>query len=183
MSINAFEGARRIAKLVAALWIALIAGVGYFEAPSPSLHYSIAAPSAAPVAVSECGSSDAQRFVADSLAKFGAHISLCFPPLSNQNRKIAYKAAETSGMWYVDDSYSANVSSYMAAVETAFQPPPGFREALAQARNKKLLQHWTFIGQLAGGGLIALLFATVALGWIIRGFLGIPRGQDRKNSS
>jgi len=36
---------------------------------------------------------------------------------------------------------------------------------------------------VAFGGLLFILAFTWAIGWIVRGFMGIPRGQDQKNES
>ena len=33
------------------------------------------------------------------------------------------------------------------------------------------------------GGLLFILVFTWVIGWIVRGFMGIPRGQDQKNES
>jgi len=36
---------------------------------------------------------------------------------------------------------------------------------------------------VAFGGLLFILVFTWVIGWIMRGFMGIPRGQDQKNES
>lgn len=83
-------------------------------------------------------------------------------------------------MFTLGDRASDNVRTHVDAVEAAFTfPSNAVHEAEQQIWDAKLSQWKTtvlvMLGGLAGGW---LLVAT--LGWVIRGFLGIPRGQDAR---
>jgi len=45
--------------------------------------------------------------------------------------------------------------------------------------NFDIIELMVLVGILFGGVLLILAF-TWAIGWIVRGFMGIPRGQDKK---
>lgn len=55
-----------------------------------------------------------------------------------------------------------------------------FNEKAYEARQTHRWGYWWGTAKLALGGLLAIWLTTSLIGWVVRGFAGIPRGQDRK---
>jgi len=184
MAINIFEGSRRIALLAAALATVgtLFALVTYD--PYVSNTYSISHPMGAFTRMeSECPS-DAGRHYFTAKTKLGkeASITLCMLAMSfgkNGDRLIPYKADADGTVWGAA-SYSSEVSAYERVLEKRFSIPLGDDEMIGKEISKR---YWENLFQGLGYLVLGLaVFAGMvwAIGWIARGFLGVPRGMDRR---
>jgi len=82
--------------------------------------------------------------------------------------------------WTMGERYSAEVTSYVEAVGTAFVlSADDAKEAdrrLWDARLSQLKE----AAQVMFGGLAVGWFVVACIGWVARGFLGIPRGKDER---
>lgn len=183
MKFNIFEGARRIALLIGGIAITgtLIALVTYD--PYVSVQYSIAHPNGAFVKMQESCPSDAGRHYFTTKTSTGESVSvdLCLVAMSfdkNNARLIPYKIDEQGMIWGAA-SYSSEVSDYERKLEGRFKLPAGDEVALKKEISQRYRENWmSGLGYLVAG---LAIFAGVVwtIGWIARGFLGIPRGMDK----
>jgi len=78
-------------------------------------------------------------------------------------------------------SYSPAVKAYERDIESNFRLP--YDEGSKADRDSKRLKDWK---NVAIGLVIFLLgfwLVVAAIGWIVRGFMGIPRGKDARPAS
>jgi hypothetical protein len=184
MTFNMFEGARRIALLIGGVAVAgsLVALVTYD--PYVSVQYSIAHPSGTFLRMQESCPSEAGRHYFTTKTSTGQSVSvdLCLLSMSfgkDNTRLIPYRVDEQGMIWGAA-SYSSEVSDYGRRLEGRFKLSGGDEEALKKEISRRYRENWmSGLGYLVAG---LVIFAGVvwAIGWIARGFLGIPRGMDRR---
>lgn len=184
MTINIFEGARRIALLVAG-----VATIGTLIAlvthePYVSDTYSISYPMGTFTRMEDSCPSDAARhyFTARSSTGKDVSVTLCLLAMSfgkNGDRLIPYKVDEQGMIWGAT-SHSSEVSAYERALEGRFKIPPGDEQKIEKEISRRYWKNMIEgLGYLAVG-LVVFGGIVWATGWIVRGFLGIPRGMDRR---
>lgn len=184
MTFNIFEGARRIALLIAGIAATgtLIALATYD--PYVSVQYTIAQPNGAFVKTQESCPSDAARHYFSSRTSKGESISvhlclLAMPFSNNTTRLIPYKIDEQGMIWGAA-SYSSEVSDYERKLESRFKLSANDEEALKKEISQRYRENWmSGLGYLTAG-LVTFAVVVWAIGWITRGFLSIPRGTDRR---
>ena len=161
MTINVFEGARRIALLIAGLWVVGWIAYAAFNDTSYSIVYSVEKPGAPPKPATTCGEDDDFQYLTKE-APNGESFStmLCF----------AKRRADDSDEF---KTYKANVIEQFQLTADA--------SSLAKAsRPRAVLEQWRDAAYFLFGGLAAGWVLAAALGWIFRGFMGIPRGKDAR---
>lgn len=184
MAINMFEGARRIAKLVAALWAVGWLVAAFQVKPEISVTYKVIWPDEPPVRMAEDCPSDSGTEYENKATRSGtsAWVKFCFlaQTSSQGNRAIPYEIDRTSHRWRGAEKYSSEVSTYMSSISKKFR---------FSAEDEKWIeeQKWPSIFRQLGlgalgvaGGLVFLWAFTWAVGWIVRGFMSIPRGSDSR---
>jgi hypothetical protein len=186
VTINIFEGARRIALLAAVL-----ATFGTLVAlatndPYVSIGYSIAHPSGTFKRQTERCSSEAGNHSFTTKTRTGKQVSidLCLLTMSFGERGeqlVPYKLDENGMVWGAA-YYSKEVSQYKRQLENRFIFSP---EEDDFAEKEISWSYWINVKE----GLLYLAIGLAifggfvwAIGWIVRGFLGIPRGMDRRPS-
>lgn len=184
MKLNIFEGARRIALLIAGIAVAgTLFALATYD-PYVSVQYSIAHPNGAFVRMQESCPSDAERHYFSSKTSTGESVSvdLCLLAMSfgkDNARLIPYKTDEQGMIWGAA-SYSSEVSDYERKLENRFKLSASDEETLKKEISQRYRENWmSGLGYLVAG--LAIFAGVVwAIGWIVRGFLGIPRGMDRR---
>ena len=127
MAINIFEGARRIALLLAGVaTIGTVIGLIVCD-PYMPIMYSIAHPSGPFVRMEESCPSDADKHYFTAKTSTGKEVSvdLCLLAMKfgkNGDRLIPYKVDEQGMVWGAD-SYSREVSEYESTLEERFRIP------------------------------------------------------------
>ena len=187
MAINVFEGARRIAKLLAVLWVGGWVVAAFSVSPSVSVTYKILYPGATPLRMTgECPPDGTTELLFDEVTQRATKtfVTMCFPARSadNGDRLIPYLVDPADGGIWMKEAYSSEVMEYTKRVKGTF--------ALPQSDEKWIDEQWwpQFMKEIGWGalvavsGLVILLAFTWTTGWIVRGFMGIPRGQDHKES-
>lgn len=183
MAINVFEGARRIAKLLAILWVGGWVIAAFGVKPSVNVAYKILYPGATPLKMeAECpgdGVTELEDKVTTHATK--AFVTLCFPAQSanDGDRLIPYLVAADGNVW-MRERYSSEVSEYTQLVADKFvipQSDEGWIDGQWWPLFFKKIG-WGALGAVSG--LLFLLAFTWTTGWIVRGFMGIPRGQDHR---
>lgn len=214
--MNIFEGARRIAKLTAALIVVGFVANFFTEYyPPVSVSYLIAGATKPPVRVEQCEVSDASQ-TKEIATKSGAavNVNLCFrnsifkPDGTETARKAGYSDAEIAEYFLSEsDGKPLSFNAWAAAGKPISPPPDGY--VLEKPANAKLESFmldafmnafqipkadegyitrlvWLQKAQSAGVGLLQMLASLAGfwlfvwtVGWIVRGFKGIPQGKDR----
>jgi hypothetical protein len=106
---------------------------------------------------------------------------LCFQSQvfqSNQQRLVPYKT-EGDTMWG-NGPYSSEVASYTDARANEFRLTPADQQAAREEWNRQRSRSIRNAALFAIGGWIVLSVLQWLIGWIVRGFLGIPRGYDHR---
>ena len=182
MKINVFEGARRIALLIGGVAIAGTLISLATDDPYVSVKYSIAHPNGAFVRMQESCPSDASRHYFTSKISTGESVSidLCLLAMTFDNARLIPYKIDKEGMTWGAASYSSEVSDYERMLEGRFKLPAGDEDALKKEISRRYRENWiSDLGYLVAGLAIFAGFVW-AVGWITRGFLGIPRGMDRR---
>lgn len=217
VQINIFEGARRIAKALAALWAAGCLAYAIFAEPYAHLMLAVNGPEVAPVKTEKCGLDDASSYVAGTTQNGKSiGITLCFTAhtaddgrmlvpftirtrwTDDSNQKNAprslfadltrndaptVESGPRERNWMMNEKYSSDVMAYTKAVSDRFVLSGELaREGDQQIWSARIEQWKNAVLTLVGGLVVGWLMAA-AIGWIVRGFMGIPRGKDRRQGT
>lgn len=246
MKLNVFEGARRIAMALGALWVVGCIAYAVFTEPYASATFAIPGPGEPSVKAERCADDDANAYTTAKTSKgHSVGISLCFKarkaadgrllvPYSTITRvpdgspagiyvegipssmsradvmaklkangykadnvdaaemtlpmkaqlQIAPPDGQEVPLWghylKLDTKYSSEVYKYTREASGRFTVGASDMEGLEKVRSQALFDQWKLALQVLFGGLAFGWVLMVATGWIIRGFLGIPRGQDAR---
>lgn len=187
MAINIFEGARRIALLLGGGAAVITVLVAFNQDTYYHAQYSLPAPNAPFVKTNGDCQSQGRKIYFDHITSSGKEVSvsLCLEPMTFKNENgeetelIPYKT-DADGMTWGARPYSTEVSTYETQVEerftmTATDEAVYIKEAAKQWRT----EFAEAMGYLVAGLIVFGAFV-LAIGWIVRGFLGIPRGMDKR---
>jgi hypothetical protein len=187
MAINVFEGARRIATLTAGLWVLGWGAFGIFE-PQPHIGatYTVAHLHAKPtLGDPSCEYGPNARDYLEVMTKKGTqvHVTLCFIAQRSSDGQLVVPFARDPNdnrRWMGNDQHSIEVREYVKQVRDGFamslDEERMFDRRLWPARLERI-----GIGALfVFGGLFVFWMFCWTLGWIVRGFLGIPMGRDAR---
>jgi hypothetical protein len=187
VAINIFEGARRIALLLGGGAAVITVLVAFKQSDSYHAQYSLAAPNAPFIKTDGGCQSRGQTINFDHKTSSGkgVRVSLCLEPMTFTSRNeeetelIPYKT-DADGMTWGARPYSTEISTYETQVEKRFTMTATDAEVSIKESAKQWRSDFTeTMGYLAVG--LAIFGALVWLiGWIVRGFLGIPRGMDKR---
>lgn len=186
--MNIFEGSRRIAYLAGGLATAstLISTLTYYT-PYIEIDYSISHPRAAFKRMNESCPTEARQdfFRTKSKSGISVSINLCLLTMEfgeEKNQLVPYKIDEKNMTWGAA-SYSSEVSAYAEQLKARFVIPPEDNDWIEKEKSRRYWDNWKESLRELGIGLVIFAGAVWAIGWIVRGFLGIPRGMDRKPNS
>lgn len=248
MKVNFFEGARRIALVVGAMWAIGWLAYGVFNEPYVSVTYAVAWPGEKPTRAKECADRDAREYIARTASNDQlVSVTLCFSaqeandgrllvpyaavphqpsgrmawekdpivstgeaaPISSgsgatlRELYLALKDANAKGdvaraknlvaqidtlppekqqppRYLLRDPYASEVTTYTNAVAAKFTlPAEGVSEANALIRDARMEQ-WKNVALGIVSGLAVGWVLVFIIGWIVRGFFGVPRGKDTR---
>jgi len=83
-------------------------------------------------------------------------------------------------VWMMNEKYSGEVSKYTRETTERFTIGAKDMEGLEALRSHALFEQWKLAVQVLAGGLVFGWVLMAATGWIVRGFMGIPRGRDSR---
>jgi hypothetical protein len=183
--MNIFEGSRRIVLLIQA---AVVLGTGLYlfnSTPFVTASFRTGGPGLPffrTFNTADCQAPNARKTVYSVGIGEGRTIwvDLCFLAVRANNGQMLVPYKEEGGQWLTEGVYSGPVSAYTESRAAAFTLPPSDLMALRSEWSKR---YWADIWEGLLGCLIALGLIEAlkrALGWIVRGFLGIPSGADHK---
>ncbi len=181
MKLNVFAGFRRLAALLALLWAGGVIFYSLANAPAAEIYYRVDNPQRAAYRVrsSHCGASDRREYDYDRETPHGTDYDLqvCFKAHPFEHRVlIPYKIE--NGRLLSGEPWSSEVTTYVSArtADIALTPADekdidAQRSPLGWAIARDILR-WIAVG------LFGIAILSIVIGWIVRGFLGIPAGQD-----
>jgi hypothetical protein len=190
--MNIFEGSRRIVKAIAALWVVGFAVAAFFTQSTLHVQYKVLTFNGAPYlqSKSNCGDDDAFEWGAPIFTTPKGTVvspSLCFEARGGFRDKdgrelklVPYKVDRVTDKIWGNEKYSTDVSNYTKEYARKFSAPVEDYPKLDQMGKANW---WSTIidgAALMVGGLVFLFVTTFIIGWVARGFMGIPKGKDSK---
>jgi hypothetical protein len=185
--MNIFEGSRRIAYLTGGLLAVGTLTYAVTYKPFISIDYSISHPRAAFQRMNGSCPSDAGRTFFDTITQSGTavYIELCLLPMEfggDKKQLVPYKIDEKNITWGAA-SYSNEVSAYEKQLEARFVLPKADNDWADNENSRLYWENWKESLRNLGIGLAIFAGFVWAIGWVVRGFMGIPRGMDQKPNS
>jgi len=182
IDVNVFEGSRRVALLLKVLWVLGALAIIWHNSPFVSMAFATSSPDAAFSKVDGCASgTDARVFISRPIGN-GKSVSLelCFKPLRADSgaQLVPYKMQK--GWWWGNLRYSPEVEAYTKARAESFQLSQADQRAAREEWNRQWWSNSRSTGLFAVGGWVVLSLLQMLVGWIVRGFFGIPWDQDRR---
>jgi hypothetical protein len=189
--MNIFEGSRRIAKIVAALWSTGCVIYAVNNHPSVSAVYEISIFDSKPKLAEKCPADAVREYLyswqQSTPSGTGISLTLCFLAAdgitgTNSQKLIPYKIEPTTNKVWANEKYSTEVTTYAKKVADNFKlPEADFAKFDAEARTVWWEDFFTIMGVMIGG--LAFLFGfTWAVGYVVRGFMGIPNKSDTRSN-
>ena len=186
MRINAFEGARRIALILAALVTIAVLIITGTNDPYISIGYRVSSPDSPFVKSDESCPTGAGRHYFSTKTPNGrtVGIDLCLLTMAfgkDSEQLVPYKI-DQAGMVWGAASYSNEVDGYERELESRFAFPGSDAQWADNEISKRYRKNWLqSLGYLAVG-LTAFWILVWCIGWVVRGFAGIPSGKDSRPS-
>lgn len=180
MRVNVFEGSRRISAVIG---IGLVVGFfsyAAFNDPQSRVSVVYNGPVAAPVLGTDCGDDSADKFVYQTPPSWqGTELFACFRAYkaSDDRRLVPYKGDADMRTWMLDSPYSRGVRDHIEDRLASFPYDSYVAEAQAAKRRARLNQ-WKSAALGLAGFLIGGWLTAFTIGWVVRGFMGIPPRKD-----
>ncbi|PUE12246.1 hypothetical protein [Limnohabitans sp. T6-20] len=186
--MNIFEGSRRIAKITAGLWITGFAIAAFNVSDTAYVTYLVPTFNAAPVLSSDdsCPNDSYKDYsIQNTKTPSGTdvNITLCFEAtdgFDEGRRLVPYKIATDSKLIWGSDKYSNEVRDYAKKYISNFRVNVADYERIDRKGNSRWWSQVKEGATIMIFGLVFLFALVHAVGWIVRGFMGIPKGQDSK---
>lgn len=194
MAVNWFEGGRRITKLCMAI-AALIGGyVAFFEANEPKLEFYTASlldewhwrvPADPPEPADACSPSET-LWAYEIKPSMQRDVRLCFDPSGKSETEIAdemvgddFRITEARKEGYSD----SEIIDYLWTLRVAdFSITPAalakIEKELPRIEREAFIDHVIEVSSITAYFIGGFWIFSFVIGWIVRGFAGIPRGQD-----
>lgn len=185
--MNFFEGSRRLAYLAAGLATAATLIFAATYDPYISIDYSISNPRAPFQRMKESCPAHAGQHYFTTTAASGQRVSidmcLLTMPFGEKNEQLVpYKIDEKNMVWGAA-SYSSEVSDYERELAARFVLLAEDNEWVEKEISRRYWDNWKESLRNLGIGLAIFAIFVWSIGWITRGFMGIPQGMDRKPSN
>jgi hypothetical protein len=181
--MNIFEGARRLTRIGCAA--ILIAGaVGAVNTrPHTQLERRVLFPSGPVLMGSRCDTSTDATAYKQARTESGKDFSIrfCFAASKSKDGRLLVPYSETADLMLLNEKYSSEVSAYTKRYAADYIVTPADLQE-AEALYDTLL--WQGRGRAMGWALGVLFFFWLfskLTGWVVRGFMGIPSGNDKKS--
>lgn len=183
MHVNIFEGARRISLLLAALATILTIIEVVTARPQVSVAYIVTRPDGPFVKAAEpCPDKSAHHyFTASTYGGRELPVTLCLATMRfPDGQDLIPYMIDDKGMFWGAREFSSQVLAYERELQARFrfsvedEKEYDRQETRARWKNARSAAKYLFIGLLIWVAVVKIV------GWIVRGFLGIPNGMDRR---
>lgn len=200
MAINLFEGARRIAQIITVISLLWAIAAAFVDSPIVDVTYEVTPIQNAAVRMPGNCPSDAASDSTFAKTRSGrtVRVWLCVRPIlfsrseqrAEGDRKpwemhargpgqlIPYKI-DTDGTVWGAQPFSSEVNGYLRSVSNRFAFPPNDEPEIDRLWWDAKWSQLGWGAAYVGGGLAIFWVCVWAIGWVIRGFLGIQSGADR----
>jgi len=186
MRINIFEGARRIALIFAALTTIVVLLVTGTSDPYLSVDYHVSRPDLPPVRTDEpCPTSAGRHYFSTNTPNdhsVGIDLCLLTMPFGKDSEQLVPYKIDQAGMVWGAASYSSEVDVYEREIEKRFALSSSDAQWADQEISKRYRKNWLQSLSYLAIGLVVFWVLVWCIGWIVRGFAGIPRGKDSRAS-
>lgn len=178
MKVNIFKGSRRVAALLAVFWGVGWAAHAIFADPYYSAMYVILHPGGTPLALSTCEADDAREYITRELDGRSVGVTLCFRASKATDGRKLIPVVEKEGRYWMNEKYSSEVMSYTRMVAAAFTWPAGAEAAVREGLRSSKIESAKESLKVGVIGIAVWAVFVWCVGWIVRGFLGVPSGAD-----
>jgi hypothetical protein len=184
MKFNIFEGSRRIALMFAGLVVVASQFFIFTSKPFITTNYYEDFPKKPIQIKTDCLPDAAVKsFYRSFESGKSAYVRICLKPLTHDDGQtflFAYMHdPENNKYALAAEDYSPEIEAYKEKLESEFTFSSSEIDTLKKEYRsemiKLILQGYGYLI----GGLILFYLLVTAIGWIVRGFLGIPRGKDK----
>lgn len=187
MAFNIFEGARRIALLLGAGAAVITVLVAFNQNTYHHAQYSLVAPNFPFIKTDGGCQNEGKEIYFDHTASSGKtiNVSLCLEPMTFTNKNneevllIPYNT-DANDMTWGATPYSTEISAYEIQVENRFTMSATDEEVSIKEAAKQWRSQFAEAMAYLVVGLLIFGVIVFAIGWIVRGFLGIPFGMDKR---
>lgn len=189
MRLNIFEGARRLNVLVMGVWVIGCVVVAYNDSPYLTQNYSVTRPNQpARLANDEdaCQGGDrGESGYKETTSGRRVYVSICFRAAgpAGGERLVPFRIDKPDNAIWGAANTSPEVIQYARRYMSDFQIPKADEPAIEKEWRSRRWELAQERGLALVGGVAFFWIAAWVIGWIVRGFLGIPRGMDAKPSS
>ena len=184
MKVNVFEGFRRISWF---LQFAIVGGAalyGVLSDPYVRVTFATTGPEK-PFLLTEgpCAYPSRSEYLTVPMSSREASITLCFEAitLKSGTKLIPYSSGNPPKYFGSEYPYGAEIDDYVKARAAQFAVSPDDEAKIESQFRAKQWGQWKDAALTAGGGWLALYLFTALMGWIVRGFMGIPGGKDSRD--
>jgi len=179
--------------VIGSFWVLGCVAFAVFTEPYSQVTYAIPKPGDAPVLAEGCDGEEA-NIHPKMPTGHSINVRLCFPTLTEQEEfevraRLERKASQSTagGVAHVDPADMVWLVDRSPEIATYKNEPgrlllPGVIEAAEAKERAALLAQWKDAMLVLFGGLAAGWVFVAAIGWIARGFMGIPMGKDMRAS-
>ena len=188
--LNLFEGGRRLLKIAAFLWLGWV--VFHFWEKAGDVRqvwvtYSVPTFNGKVELADDCPvEALAMPFAKATYTDEGTKvlIKLCFLPIKVKDELLIPYKIDSNGQVVAGLKYRPEVDKYIESFSASFSPPESDYRRFDDEGSAKVWDFWkrSFLQLLFSVSLgVAVLYGlSFLVGWVLRGFLGIPRGMDKK---
>lgn len=182
MAFNVFEGARRLAYVLTAV---AIGGTGFhiweFSNLPATARYEVTPFEDPVLLVGGCvNDEDIKRVISRHISSTSVSVTLCFPKHKLDNGSSFYVWKQTDGKIYGNTGTTNDLFAYIDRESAAFSIPEKDTQSIRTMHRSEI---WVEVREtlaFLAGLLVAFWLLVFAIGWIVRGFFGIPRGRDSR---
>lgn len=180
--MNIFEGSRRISYVTATVISVFVLYITFTEKPYVYINYVVKSPLNNPERINQdCPyNGKTTTFTKKWADGEDVNIHLCILPMEFEENGLLIPYKFDAGGFWGAEKYTKEVSDYQKRLESKFSLS---KEDVDHFTKEKSKAYWGKIKKELSGlaiGLIIFFCFTWVIGWIVRGFAGIPRGMDKK---
>lgn len=184
MSLNIFEGARRLALLAGGIATLVVVSHWYNSETYVTVDYAIRQPGLPfyRTDADSCPTEGIQQYITVKNMKGDpVHIRLCLMPMKFKDgvQLIPYKI-DSNGLVWGGAAYSKEVEEYRKTLEKSFKIPEEHQAEISELVSKTKRKDLTETFGALGIGLTIFAVFVHLIGWIVRGFMSIPDGMDQR---
>lgn len=183
MKIDVFEGARRIALFVAAVAVAGTVVATAVREPYVPVVYEVVVPALPPkLTINDCPANAGRHFFTTKTSHGKTvPITLCMLTMQFDNgTQLIPFSSDEKGMLWGNGPYSEDVAAYGRRLEQHFQLPAADEKIISEKISDAFWENTRENAKYLFFGLAIYWLLVLAVGWIVRGFFGIPQGADGK---